>query len=246
MKVYDNVIMATYLSGIYDVNRDEILPADELDIITEWAESIMQHNLQAVVFHNSLTKKNIEQYKNNITFVAVDYEEKYNTNVYRYFLYRDFIASHPSIKNIFVTDITDVVVVNNPFAAKLFTDNSNHIFCGDEPKLLHNDWMYDHSTHLRNGIADFADYEANNKAATLLNCGIVGGNIKIMQSFLEKICHLHQTYNTNNITAFTGDMGAFNYLLRTQFNNAILHGKPVNTIFKMYETSRDDCWFRHK
>jgi hypothetical protein len=41
-------------------------------------------------------------------------------------------------------------------------------------------------------------------------------------------------------------MGAFNYLVRTQFNHQLLHGAPVNTVFKMYETERNDCWFRHK
>jgi hypothetical protein len=41
-------------------------------------------------------------------------------------------------------------------------------------------------------------------------------------------------------------MGAFNYLARTQFNGHLRHGAPVNTVFKMYETERQDCWFRHK
>ena len=49
-----------------------------------------------------------------------------------------------------------------------------------------------------------------------------------------------------NQTAFTGDMGAFNYLARTQFNSHLRHGAPVNTVFKMYENERQDCWFRHK
>jgi len=41
-------------------------------------------------------------------------------------------------------------------------------------------------------------------------------------------------------------MGAFNYLTRTQFNEQIIHGTPVNTVFKGYENERTDCWFRHK
>jgi len=41
-------------------------------------------------------------------------------------------------------------------------------------------------------------------------------------------------------------MGAFNYLARTQFNGHLRHGAPVNTVFKMYENERQDCWFRHK
>ena len=47
-------------------------------------------------------------------------------------------------------------------------------------------------------------------------------------------------------TAYTGDMGAFNYLARTRFNANLHHGAPVNTVFKSYENERTDCWFRHK
>jgi len=67
-----------------------------------------------------------------------------------------------------------------------------------------------------------------------------------MKAFIEKIALIHEQYNDDNKTAFTGDMGAFNYLIHTQFNDKILHGFPINTEFKAYQTERDDCWFRHK
>jgi hypothetical protein len=41
-------------------------------------------------------------------------------------------------------------------------------------------------------------------------------------------------------------MGAFNYIARTHFSNKLIHGAPVNTVFKEYESSRMECWFRHK
>jgi outer membrane protein OmpA-like peptidoglycan-associated protein len=57
----------------------------------------------------------------------------------------------------------------------------------------------------------------------------MGGNITIMKHFIKKLWNIHQKYNSDNKTAFTGDMGAFNYLIRTQYNNKVIHGKPVNT-----------------
>jgi hypothetical protein len=247
MQLNENLILATYLAGIYDVNRNEVLAADDVSIIEAWAESVVELGIHAVVFHNSLSKNSIAKYKTNIHFVKVQFNENYNTNIFRYFLYNDFIQENEAyIKNVFITDITDVVVVNNPFVQPLFINNPSNIFCGDEPKLLQNDWMYDHATHLRSKINDYALYEENFKTATLLNCGIVGGSITIMQPFLQKLCLIHKIYNTDNNTAYTGDMGAFNYLARTQYNAQLTHGTPVNTIFKMYETSRTDCWFRHK
>jgi hypothetical protein len=245
MQVQNNLILATYLAGIYDVNRNETLQGDDISIIEAWAESIVRLGLRGVVFHNSLTENNTAKYGGNITFVKVEFNEKYNTNIFRYFLYNNFLKNN-KIDNVFITDITDVVVLNNPFTQLLFINNSNKIFCGDEPKLLGNEWMINHSTHLRSKINDYALYEENFKRATLLNCGIVGGSAQIIQPFLEKLCSIHENYNTDNTSAYTGDMGAFNYLVRTHYNEHMLHGAPVNTIFKMYETARMDCWFRHK
>jgi hypothetical protein len=103
-----------------------------------------------------------------------------------------------------------------------------------------------HSEHLRSQLADYANYEAQFADETLLNCGIIGGNALLMMDVIERLCAIHEQANSENKTAYTGDMGAFNYLLRTQFNSRVRHGFPVNTIFKGYEEDRTDCWFRHK
>ena len=67
-----------------------------------------------------------------------------------------------------------------------------------------------------------------------------------MLPFLEQLCSIHERYNMTNETVYTGDMGAFNYVARTRFNDHLRHGEPVNTVFKGYERDRTDCWFRHK
>ena len=245
MKAQKNLILATYLAGIYDVNRNETLPADNISIIAAWAKSIVTLGLQGVVFHNSLSENSVAKYASHLQFVKVQFDERYNTNIFRYFLYRNFIKEN-EVDNFFITDITDVVVVNNPFTDLLFINNPDKIFCCDEPKLLSNEWMHTHSTHLRGKINAYAEYEKHFAKTSLLNCGIIGGSKAIMKPFLEKLCNIHERYNTDNTTAYTGDMGAFNYLARTQYNKNIIHGAPVNTIFKAYETKRKDCWFRHK
>lgn len=145
-----------------------------------------------------------------------------------------------------MTDISDVVVVQNPFIQPLFIDNPDTLFCGDEPKPLDNEWMRDHSEHLRVGIADYAAYEETFRESPLLNCGIVGGSREVMTDFINQLAAIHNRYNRTNTTDYTGDMGAFNYLVRTQFNDRVLHGAPINTVFKEYQEERTDCWFRHK
>jgi hypothetical protein len=242
-----NLLLATYLTGIYDVNRNQTLPNDDVSAIEKWADSILTLDLHGVVFHNSLTDASTQKYAPNIRFIQVTHDDRYNTNVYRYFLYKAFIQKNiAQIQSIFITDITDVVVNINPFVQPLFVQNPTFIFSGDEPKPLQNDWMYEHSAHLRSQIAGYAAYEALFKADVLLNCGVVGGNINIMYPFIQKLCAIHQNYNRHNTTNYTGDMGAYNYLLRTHYTHKIIHGMPVNTVFKADEIHRKDCWFRHK
>ena len=244
----ENIILACHIAGVYDVNRSTTLEHDDYALVQAWAESIQALGLQCVLFHNNFSEETCEKYSNeNISFIKIEYNEKWNPNVFRYFIYHDFLLNFTStIKSVFITDVSDVVVVKNPFEAFLFQENRDALFCGDEPKTLDNEWMNDHSTHLRNQITGFEEYEQSFAQSTLLNCGIIGGSTTVMLNFLESLCSVHEQFNQENTTAFTGDMGAFNYISRTQFNDRLIHGAPVNSIFKEYEGSRMDCWFRHK
>jgi hypothetical protein len=244
----ENVIMACHMTGIYDVNRNTVLPDDAYSLIKEWADSIIDLNLKGIVFHNNFSEQTCAQIQgNHIHFIKVKHDARFTPNVYRYFLYKDFIQKHfHELANVFVTDITDVVVLKDPFQDPLFINKPQAIFCGDEPKCLLDDWMILHGSHLRSKIHDYQQYEEKFKEATLLNCGVIGGNVDVMHTFISQLCSIHEQHNTDNQTAYTGDMGAFNYLVRTQFNDKVIHGPPVNTVFKEYEAERKDCWFRHK
>ncbi len=242
------VIMACHLTGIYDVNRSITLADDDYSLVKNWADAVIALNLTGIIFHNNFSAATCRRYESeSIKFIEVDYDAVYNPNVYRYFIYLHFLQQYTQqLGGVFVTDVSDVVVVNNPFIQPAFINNPTAVFCGDEPKCLDNDWMKDHSTHLRNGISEYTAYEEAFKAAPLLNCGVIGGSAIVMQQLIEQLCAIHRQYNGNNQTAYTGDMGAFNFLVRTRFNDRLIHGYPVNTVFKAYQQERTDCWFRHK
>lgn len=244
----EHLILGCHITGIYDVNRRSTLPDNTYELVKDWADSIASLGLQGVLFHNNFTEATCKKYQNEfITFVRIDPNPQFNPNVYRYFIYRNFFRDYLNpVKGFFITDVSDVVVLNNPFSQPLFVDNPMALFCGDESKNLDNEWMKAHGTHLRNQIASYAEYEETFGKDTLLNCGIIGGHTAVMQPFLAKLCQIHQVYNCDNQTAYTGDMGAFNYLVRTQFNDQVIHGTPINTVFKAYQNERTDCWFRHK
>ena len=122
----------------------------------------------------------------------------------------------------------------------------HNLFCGDEPKPLNNEWMHNHSKYFREQSKAYRLFEETFGNQTLLNCGIIGGSKELICTFLEALCTFHREYNQHNPTAYTGDMGAFNFIARTLFGEALLHGEPVNTVFKQYEEERRDCWFQHK
>jgi hypothetical protein len=243
-----NLVMACHITGIHDVNRNMTLADDDYNLVKDWADSITAANLQGVIFHNNFTVETCKRHENdNISFVKINYNPQFNPNVYRYFIYKDFLQKQINQLNaVFVTDITDVVLVSNPFTSPYFEEKPTSLFCGDEPKILNNEWMIAHSENLRTNISDYSDYEKKYGHEILLNCGIIGGKADLLFDFIEKLCQIHEEANSENKTEYTGDMGAFNYLVRTQFNKFLKHGAPVNTQFKIYETTRNDCWFRHK
>jgi hypothetical protein len=243
-----SIIVACHFTGVFDVNRNNTLPDDDYDYVRTWADAIIRLGLTGIIFHNNFTERTCSKYQNkNIVFVRTEYNAIFNPNVFRYLVYNEFFdANTKQIEHVFLTDIGDVAVVKNPFIDPFFLQHKSKIFCGDEPKILNNEWMQQHSSHLRSKIDDYALYEETFKNATLLNCGIIGGSFNIIQTLVDDICHIQQQYNIDNNTAYTGDMGAFNYVARTKYNNQIVHGAPVNTIFKAYENNRTDCWFRHK
>lgn len=243
-----NLVMACHITGVHDVNRNTTLANDSYELVKDWEQSITAANIQGIIFHNNFSKETCKAIESeNISIIKVDYDPLFNPNVFRYFIYRDFLQQHiQHINGIFITDITDVVLVNNPFTDPLFRANPTSLFCGDEPKILNNDWMIAHAEHLRKNIPDYAAYESNFGNKTLLNCGIMGGSVSLFFDFLQQLCAIHQHANRDNKTEYTGDMGVFNYLARTKFNQQLIHGTPVNTVFKQYETNRNDCWFRHK
>ncbi|MFN3997068.1 hypothetical protein [Algoriphagus sp.] len=243
-----NLVCASLFTGNFDVNRSEILPRDDFRLIEKWCQSIQNLGLIGLVFHNNFSEKTISEVQNRcIRFIKVEFNTKLNANVYRYLVYLDFLKKHGhKIQNVFFTDIADVEVVKNPFIDPFFIKNFDGLFCGDEDKLLDNAWMRDHCTHLRNLIPEFAEFERKNRAETLLNCGVMGGKIELVLSLMEELARIHTRYTISNQTPFTLDMGAFNFVARTQFGDRLKHGPPINTRFKSYEAERTDCWFRHK
>jgi hypothetical protein len=248
MKIAKQLIMACHITGVYDVNRNNVLANDDFSLVENWVSSLQKNKISGILFHNNFSQETCELYKNNfVQYVKITHDKKFNPNIYRYYIYLQFLKENAHfIEDVFFTDVNDVIVKCSPFDSVFYKSNTGHIFCGDEPSLLNNDWMLQHATHLRSKISDYAAYEQKHANDTLLNCGIIGGNSQLITSFINKLWTLHKQYNIDNTSSFTGDMGAFNYLIRTEYNNIVLHGMPINSVFKQFDLLNNDCWFCHK
>ncbi len=247
LKLSNRLILGCHISGVYDVNRSQILSDDDFSIIEKWANSIAKLNLQAIIFHNNFSEATVLKYQSaHLLFIKITHDIRFNPNVFRYCVYSQFLEKYcDTIDSLFVSDVSDVLVLKNPFIQTLFTANSDFVFCCDEPTNWDNEWMQLHGSHLRIKIKDYAEVESENKSERLLNCGVIGGTIQAIKPLIESIWKIHENYNSDNTISFTGDMGAFNYIMRKNYKNRILHGTPVNSEFKAYFDDGTN-WFQHK
>ncbi len=243
-----SLVAATLLTGVYDVNRGENLEEDNFKLVSAWYDSLNRLGLRGLIFHNTFSATTVARYQtDNISFVQVKYDHRWSPNVFRYMIYEEFLDCYSHLlASLFVSDIVDVEVIQNPFEQPQFLANAGAVFCGDEPEILDNPWMHAHGQHLRQSLPGFASFEFANRDQVLLNCGIIGGQVETMRSLMNHLAQLHRSYTLTNKTAYTLDMGAFNFVARTHFGEVIQHGTPINTRFKAYEYHRQDCWFRHK
>ncbi len=125
-----NLILACHITGVYDVNRSTTLQDDNFELVRAWAESVAAAKVNGLLFHNGFSEETCQTYANEyLTFVKITYNPQFNPNVYRYLVYLDFLekqANPPA--NIFVTDVSDVTLVNNPFTDPVFIASTNTLF----------------------------------------------------------------------------------------------------------------------
>ena len=124
LKLSNNVILGCHITGVFDVNRSQMLQDDDFSIIENWVNSISKLNLQAIIFHNNFSESTVEKYESqNLLFIRIAHDERFNPNVFRYFVYNQFLNQYwDKIDSLFVTDVSDVLVLKNPFIQPLFIE----------------------------------------------------------------------------------------------------------------------------
>lgn len=213
-----DIVIACYFANVYDVQRDTTWSPD-LSTIEKLKQSVEAHGIEFVLIHNCF------DLPNKVDLSTTPYFE-------RWLKEWQYLRDRRDINNVFLVDATDVDMINNPF--KYMQDNV--LYIGDEPgNTLNNQWMI--TRHLEPTVNR---YLRENGSKPLLNCGVVGGNRKLVMD----VCREMYLYHINNPQDLT-EMGIFNKLMHTKYKDVIEYGRHITSLFKRYE-AKPSSWWRHK
>ena len=156
--------------------------------VQQWFESVIRIGAHAVIFHDGLTEDLQNRMKNlysRVHFQKVDGLKGRSPNDYRFYLYHQYLSSHPEIRNVVLTDIRDVIFLNNPFAVMRII--GDYMFMGLDIPLYENS-----RSHVKTSGVLWRCHskESESKWVNLhpfYNAGVMGGTWHTMFSFLTKM-----------------------------------------------------------
>lgn len=215
-------------------------------LLQNWVESALQlktisTNIEVAILYDRLGSDLENRLADQgVTLITVPDCNQMSPYDYRWIVYNDFLEQNKDIvQAVFFTDISDVLVKSNPFSSIV----EGKLYTGDEETFLSMNWIDARSHYYIENLEGFKEVYSKHSKDVLLNCGIVGGYTDVVLRYLVEMSAL--SVNTQSKPYWTTDMVAHNYVIRKYFAEAV-HGEPVNSRFKRYETHRSDVWFVHK
>jgi hypothetical protein len=213
----------------------------------DWARSLVAQNLNGVLLLSGIAPAGEMPCVPNVVVIRVetfypDWEilQHWNAIDARWILYH-YLLSRANFDAAFFTDVTDVVVRNNPFPHIA----ASTLYCGDEvgqpsgENTVSHPWLRD-LAHSR-GTPAMARLFDEQPDLPLLNCGVVGGKRAVLFDFFRVLMLAGLRQDEKTV-----DMAFFNYALYSGlFPHRVVHGPPVTSVYKQYQ-NRDDVWFNHK
>lgn len=266
-KFSNEVILTTYFTSKKDPQRNLFTAKNDFNYIKDFYFSIINNNLNAIIFYDDLEEEFILEYTNqNIKFIKCSVLD-YSLNDERFFIYEEFLKK-VEVEKVLMSDVNDVTFgIKDLFK---FIENKK-IYLGRDENLLvgQSDWI-------KEKIKNLPQYLKNRLPKgfydmPFLNAGVIGGDSKIMISFLEKVNYIFTLLdnNLNNNMAVINIVFysiywrkysiKFNYKFKKlnrkkfqenskndnyKFENFYI-GRPFTSRYKHYENN-NDCYIYHK
>lgn len=230
----ENVVLTVLLTETADPQRG-IKMAAQPDMLEKWAKSIK--GAKAVVLADNLNKPPEGAF--------LSYVERSQENPYflRWLHIYRWLREHPEVQWIWATDGTDVEMLHEPWTAM----EKGKLYVGSEASTLASPWML--KSHEASYLQSFMQ---ENAALPLLNCGLLGGDRETVMQFVHDInadwyaLKTKRFMKTEKAGSEIGDMATFNYVARTRWNDRIVTGPQVHTVFKGNGIGHETAWFKHK
>lgn len=238
---------AVYFATICDNHKNTITEKNNFNYIRNYYNSIISltGNVVCYILHDHLNKEFIQKYENKkIKFIKIDIKEnnKLQPHDLRFFEVYKILEKDKNIQNIFITDISDCIIIKN--GLPLLNENNYLYICTEGENIYNNKWMKDHLKYIY--IEHSLDLRSYRYFAekNLLNSGIVGGKRNLVMDFLRKCMTFMDALDIKK-TDKPLDMIAFNFIAHTYFNSRVYNGKYLHTRFGFREYN-NSCYFKHK
>lgn len=235
-----NYIFSTYFTSKKDPQRSHHWKINDVKIYERWYNSLKSLKLKAIIFHDELSKEFVSANTDDfIKFVRCNKDYQWSTNDFRFAVYLYYLKLHPEIENVFMTDISDVIIKQNPFNYI----ESNTIYSGYDrivEPIYQCKWKVIQG---QGGVTKFQNFWNTLKTEKVINAGVCGGHRDIIVKFLEKMVEEFEKINT---PGKNNNMAVYNYVAYKYFKDYLKLGEPVCSKFGKKEIKREDVWFIHK
>ena len=243
-----DLILTAYLTSRADPQRRQRVPADSFAYMRPWYRSMTRLGLTGLVVHDGLSPAFVERYTTSrIGFVRTR-PGPWTTNDARFFAYQRLLARVRAAR-VFLTDISDVTIVQDPFAGleRLDADlvAGNEIYPREGDQIARHPWLMQRIRETRSSGSRevFEFFRARRFAGATVNAGVIGGEVRAVRRLLREFVRVrtavgHSERNLN--------MAIVNYVVHRVFEGRAHLGAPVTSVFKGYERRRRDVWFIHK
>jgi hypothetical protein len=249
----NSIILTTYFSKKEHPNdpqdncvrgrlQDGRVMQNDIEYIAPWYRSITSLSLKGIVFYDNLREDFVKEHENDyVQFIKVS-TSNYSNNDWRFFIYREFLKEN-RYDSVFLTDGSDVTVVQNPNKIITHYPNVDLFVCKDNIKLRDFGYLNIHQQARWDNYSWFAMEHLKGKL-DLINMGVIGGKYSDIIDFLDKFC---LTRLKLGHPEFNADMWIGQYIFRHLLSSKqILIGEPFTSRFKQYEIDRKDVYFIHK
>jgi hypothetical protein len=244
-----NLICTAYLTSRPDPQRGRTVPADCFAYMKPWYDSMRALNLHGVVFHDGLSPEFVADYRTARLHFRRVAPCSWSPNDERFFVYQRFFARR-RFSAAFLTDISDVTVVRDPFAG--LVRRGWPIVIGDEVyppptgrSIRNHGWLMERIRQTRTARCTtvFEFFEERCFDLPTLNAGVIGGTAREIRRFLAAFVRVRRSIGDPRRNL---NMPIVNYVFHRLFEGRFHAGAPVTSRFKRFEQPRRDVWFVHK